>query len=761
MTLQHLRSSTANKRPVPGSMADGQLGVNLEATSPGVFFKDSAGNLVKVGPVHVGTTAPNVSPAGQSGNSTGEQWLDTTGGTYNLKIWDGSAWRSEAGEFVNVTGDTMTGALAIIAGSASAPGLAISGDSNTGIYSPGADQLALTTGGTQRLGIDSSGNINSSGPLVATASNFALRASNGSGSGQTSIALTRIGAPTDQKTWEIITRDNGRLNIRTINDTYTGSQDAITIERSSGFGVDNIQLSTTGSERARIDSSGRLLVGTSSARANFLNSVFGAFIQVEGTGQSASSLSLVRNTTDTALSSTLILGTSNGTTVGSNVLVASNANCGTISYQGNDGTEFVECATISAAVDGTPGANDMPGRLVFSTTADGTASPTERLRITSAGLVGVGTSSPGTIGGGATVSIAPTGGGRVVIASPNRYFYITGASGTEDLRIGRRITSDTADNDIFTINGSTGNVGIGTTSPGASLDVSGNIRLSAASPNIEFNNGGAMVYGPSANTVAFATGGGPASPAERARIDSSGKLLVGTSSTRNVGAVAHPIQNETPSGTIAGLSIVRNSADGAEGRITFGKTRSTTVGGTTSVASGDFLGTLAFAGANGTDLNNVAATISVVVDGDPTGSTTDLPGRIVFSTTPDGTASSTERFRITNDGVIAYDQPAPAAVNATATLTIANLKAGIITSTSALATDMTLPTGTDTQAGFSGTYDNFTFEWSVINTGPSLVRMLAGTAHTVVGSGSVLTGTSGRFASRRTAANTFVTYRLA
>jgi hypothetical protein len=74
---------------------------------------------------------------------------------------------------------------------------------------------------------------------------------------------------------------------------------------------------------------------------------------------------------------------------------------------------------------------------------------------------------------------------------------------------------------------------------------------------------------------------------------------------------------------------------------------------------------------------------------------------------------------------------------------------------------MTLPTGTDTQAGFGTTYDNFTFEWSVINTGPSLVRVLANTTtHLVVGSGSVATGTSGRFASRRTAANTFVTYRL-
>jgi len=111
MALQHLRSNTASKRPTPASMADGQLAVNTNATSPGLFFKDAGGALIKVGPVHVGTSAPNSSPAGSSGNAIGEQWLDTSGGGYVLKIWDGSAWRSEVGEFVDATGDTMTGAL--------------------------------------------------------------------------------------------------------------------------------------------------------------------------------------------------------------------------------------------------------------------------------------------------------------------------------------------------------------------------------------------------------------------------------------------------------------------------------------------------------------------------------------------------------------------------------------------------------------------------------------------------------------------------
>jgi hypothetical protein len=101
----------------------------------------------------------------------------------------------------------------------------------------------------------------------------------------------------------------------------------------------------------------------------------------------------------------------------------------------------------------------------------------------------------------------------------------------------------------------TGNVGIGTASPGAKLDISGNIRLSNSNPNIEFNNGGGMIYGPAANTLAFATGGGPSSPVERARIDSSGNLLVGTTSA-------------DPSGAGSSARVVVSTANGGQAALT-------------------------------------------------------------------------------------------------------------------------------------------------------------------------------------------------
>lgn len=60
-------------------------------------------------------------------------------------------------------------------------------------------------------------------------------------------------------------------------------------------------------------------------------------------------------------------------------VVASGDSLGQVAYQGYDGAAYVTAALIRGEVDGTPGTNDMPGRLVFSTTADGASSPTEAI----------------------------------------------------------------------------------------------------------------------------------------------------------------------------------------------------------------------------------------------------------------------------------------------------------------------------------------------------------------------------------------------
>jgi hypothetical protein len=98
------------------------------------------------------------------------------------------------------------------------------------------------------------------------------------------------------------------------------------------------------------------------------------------------------NSATNARPSYMVLGRSNGAST-TQTAVEDGDELGVISYQGSDGTNFIRAASIKSAVDGTPGTNDMPGRLVFSTTADGASSPTERMRIDNQGRVGIGSSS--------------------------------------------------------------------------------------------------------------------------------------------------------------------------------------------------------------------------------------------------------------------------------------------------------------------------------------------------------------------------------
>jgi len=425
--LQHLRSSTLNKRPNPASMVDGQVAINYASGSPGMFFKDSNGSLVKVGPVHVGSDAPNVSPAsgGTAGNSLGEQWLDTSGGTYVFKIWDGTAWRSESGEFVNTSGDTMTGSLTM----GPSASVIFEGSTDDGfettltVIDPTADHTIrlpnvsgtiITSGDTGTVTSTMIANntivdadINSAAAIAGTKISPNFGGQNIVTSGTFIHALASSGAPSI---------------------TFTGDTDTGVYSP----GADQVAISTGGTERARIDSSGKLLVGTSTAETASL----GARFQVQGTGSTASAL--IKRNDNGPLASYLYLGKSRGATVNSTTIVQNGDKLGEIRFAGADGSTEIGsiAASITAAVDGIPGDNDMPGRLVFSTTADGASSPTEQMRITNDGRVLIGhtstassaTSSPLLTAGSSL--IAGAGWESYVTNTATRYHAVFSINGT-------------------------------------------------------------------------------------------------------------------------------------------------------------------------------------------------------------------------------------------------------------------------------------------------------------------------------------------
>jgi hypothetical protein len=449
------------------------------------------------------------------------------------------------------------------------------------------------------------------------------------------------------------------------NNTILGAYQGTTADATLN---DTVIISAGATERLRIDSSGNVGIGTTNP---------GAKLDVQGTLFVTNSSALISFNNETEFMGFIGNNSGNlyinagGTTVNGQAIVSENDGLGEIYFGGSDGTAPIPAAKISAAVDATPGTGDMPGRLAFFTTSDGASSPTERIRIDSDGNVGIGTSDPN--------SLLQTQGSRDYVGNtPSTSSYdVNFVSNTAGLGIG-------SSNGIPSIQGfgggtaysialcpNAGRVGIGTTNPEHKLDVSGSGtqtvralttdtsgaaigRLRAeflgdgggtnSAVDLRAGDGYSYLVTTTNHPILFGTNG-----AECARITSSGSLLIATSASRNIDSYPSALQLEgVQNYTNSSISLVHNRTDGGGPNLRFAKSRGTTAGSNTSVASGDSLGQISFYGADGTNADSQAARISCLVDGTP--GTGDMPGRLVFFTTADGASSPTERMRISKDG---------------------------------------------------------------------------------------------------------------
>ena len=134
INYKHKRTSTTSKRPTSSQLDIGEIAVNYDSGTPGLFLEDAAGNIIKVGPTEISGTAPNSSPSGSAGNSLGESWLDTSVTPSYLKIYDGSSWTAASGISIDSSGDgsfpnSLTlGSDFVFSPSSSAPSLTVDGD---------------------------------------------------------------------------------------------------------------------------------------------------------------------------------------------------------------------------------------------------------------------------------------------------------------------------------------------------------------------------------------------------------------------------------------------------------------------------------------------------------------------------------------------------------------------------------------------------------------------------------------------------------
>jgi hypothetical protein len=387
-------------------------------------------------------------------------------------------------------------------GTAAAPSLTF--DANTGLYSPGADQVAISTNGSGRLYVDASGNVG--------INKFALS--------QTFHVLSASGGTTAR--FENSSTGNFIDFFETGGGTRMGYIGHVT---ATGMFVHNdkngpIVFDTNNTERMRLDSSGRLGLGTSSPSW---------LLQVAGNAAVIQEDSFLG--VDATTSPRLGIVKKSGA---SPVFAAGSATAITFSHSS---------------------ASDITG--VSSNTY------TPRLTIDTSGRVGIGTT---------TVT------DKLTLAHSDATGITFKATGTDGATSAKITFEDTAG-----------------------------------------GTGGVLTFDHNDNSFKIATAG----TTERARIDSSGRLLVGTSST---------------STDCRALFQARSGSSTTNTTVVFS-------GGNSAPATNEGLGYLAF--------SDSTHTLSAWVAGERDGGTwsgSSKPTRLVFSTTADGASSPTERMRIGNQG---------------------------------------------------------------------------------------------------------------
>jgi hypothetical protein len=486
-------------------------------------------------------------------------------GRINAANFDGivGANTAAAGSFTTLS---ATGVTTVQAGTVSLPAITTSGDTNTGIYFPAADTIAFTEGGTESMRIDSAGNVG--------------------------IGITPSPAdlPTVENAYGLFSGQQ-QMNLAT-NAYYnsgwkyqgTGLAARYFVDRAGGQHIWYTAPSGTAgnaitfTERMRIDSSGNVGIGTASpsykvdinnAVSRIGDSTGLGFLQLGSSSTASNNFHIGDN------AGAFIFYQGNYGSGTERMRIDSSGNVGigttspacTLALNGTGATggqiQFQRNGTLQGNIYGTSSAfrieNTSSTPIVFLQNTG-----TEYMRITSAGDVGIGTTSP--------AARLETN-----VASGNNEFRMT-IAGTASAQFISTTTDFTFVNlktgaQVFFNNGaermridSSGNVGIGTSSPGVKLDVNGQrIKIQNASdPGIEFHNAstikGYVFYDTTNDLMTMRHN----STSTGVSVNSSGNVLVGTTASNG------KLSTETASATQRTIHAASNGGSATTDGVYYG-----------------------------------------------------------------------------------------------------------------------------------------------------------------------------------------------
>ena len=152
VTILLKRTGQASDRPNDSILSGGEMALAFGAADPGMYYKDSAGNIRKIGGAQYAATAPNSSPVGSTGNSVGELWAEAAGNTI-LSVWTGASWQGVGAAFATSATSAQSAVTAnsaiIASGAITASGAATADTADTCLLASGAILASGTVPGTE------------------------------------------------------------------------------------------------------------------------------------------------------------------------------------------------------------------------------------------------------------------------------------------------------------------------------------------------------------------------------------------------------------------------------------------------------------------------------------------------------------------------------------------------------------------------------------------------------------------------------------